>query len=79
MKRIVFTKHAEEMLSVRKINKALVASCLTQPTRVTDVRESKYAYLKDFGANNLKVIVSDEKDAFVVITLYWVAKHQVKQ
>lgn len=79
MKRIVFTKHAEEMLSMRSINKEMVVSCLTQPTQVVHARENKRAYLKDFGTNYLKAIVAEEKDAFVVITLYWFAKHRMKQ
>ena len=78
MKRIVFTKHAEEMLSVRGINKDMVTSCLMHPTKIVDAKDGKRVYLKDFGVNYLKVIVSDEKDAFVVITLYWFAKHRVK-
>ena len=48
------------------------------PTKIVDVKDGKRVYLKDFGVNYLKVIVSNEKDAFVVITLYWFAKHRVK-
>lgn len=79
MKRIVFTKHAEEMLEVRHVDRDKVKSVLTQPSRSIKVREGKVAYFKNFGINDLKVIVSDEKDAFVVITLYWVVKHLMKQ
>ncbi len=79
MKRIVFTKHAEEMLSVRGIHKDMITSCLMHPTKIADAKDGKRAYLRDLGVNYLKVIVSDEKDAFVVITLYWVAKQRVNR
>lgn len=78
MKRIVFTKHAEEMLSVRGIHKDMISSCLIHPTKIVDAKDGKRAYLKDLGVNYLKVIISDERDASVVVTLYWLAKHRVK-
>lgn len=78
MKRIVFTRHAEEMLAVRGITKPMVSSCLMQPTRRVAARNDKQAYLIDFGTRYLKVIVADEKHSFVVVTLYWVAKYRVK-
>ncbi len=79
MKRIVFTKHAEEMLTARSINREMVMSCLTQPTQVVHARENKRAYLKDFDNNYLKAIVAEEKDAFIVVTAYWFAKNRIKQ
>lgn len=79
MKRIVYTKHAEEMLSVRNINKKMVESCLLQPTRVVQARENTRAYLKVFGVNNLKVIAAEEQSAIVVVTVYWFAKNRIKQ
>lgn len=79
MKRIVFTKHAEEVLEVRHIDRKIVTSALMQPDRTSKAREGACAYLKDFGVNSMKVIVSEEKNALVVITCYWVAKHRTKQ
>ena len=79
MKRIVFTKHAEEMLSVRHIDRSKVKSALTQPSRRIKAKEGKVAYFKDFGVNYLKVVVSEENDALVVVTLYWVAKHRINR
>lgn len=79
MKQIVFTKHAEEMLLVRRINKIMVVSCLTQPTRVVQAKKDTSAYLKEFDAQCLKVIAAEEKDALVVITVYWIAKSRAKQ
>ena len=79
MKRIVFTKHAEEMLAVRGIDKKLVESCLLQPFKIVPARENNRAYLKDFNTNSLKVIVAEEQEALVVITVYWFAKNRAKQ
>lgn len=67
------------MLGVRGITKQMVASCLLQPTMRTEAKKDKHAFLKDFGPKYLKVIVADEKDNMVVVTLYWVAKRRVKQ
>lgn len=79
MKRIVYTKHAEEMLSVRNISKEMVESCLLQPTRVMQARENTRAYLKAFGVNNLKVIATEEQGTVIVVTVYWFAKNRIKQ
>ncbi len=79
MKRIVFTKHAEEMLVVRHVDRDKIKLTLTQPSRRFKVREGKVAFLKDFGINYLKVIVSEEDGALVVVTLYWVAKRRINR
>ncbi|GEM_PF-3890201 len=53
MKRIIFTKHAEEMLAVRHVERDKVKLVLTQPGRSIKAREGKIAYLKNFGMNDL--------------------------
>lgn len=77
MKRIVFTKHAEEMLTVRNIPKNLVNSTLMHPDQSMPTREGKLVYIKHFDGTSLKVIVVKEKTAFIVITLYWIAKKRI--
>ena len=79
MKRIVYTKHAEEMLVRRNLKKVFVTSCLTKPDKKEHAKENKRAYLKDFGRNYLKVIVSEESNALVILTLYWIAKDHIKK
>jgi hypothetical protein len=76
---IVYTKHAAEMLIFRKIKKEFVEKCIQNFDDIKPVREGKNAYLKDFGKNYLKVIVSEEGENIVVITLYWIAKGRVKK
>lgn len=75
---IIYTKHAEEMLVFRGITKAKVKKCIKNPDKILTVKEGKKAYLRNFGKNYLKVIVFEERDYFVVITLYWLEKARVK-
>jgi hypothetical protein len=79
MKRIIYTKHAEEMLTARGIDRKMVESCLVRPSKIIPAREHTLAYLKVFNANSIKVIVADEKESLVVITVYWIAKDRVNQ
>lgn len=79
MKRIVYTKHAEEMILKRNLKKVFVASCITKPNRIEQAKENKRSYIKDFGRNYLKVIASEEDNALVILTLYWIAKDRIKQ
>ena len=76
---IIYTKHAREMLVFRKIGKDKVESCIKNPDDVSAAKEGKEAYLKNFGKNYLKIIVSKEGPSLVVITLHWLAKRRVKK
>ena len=76
---IVYTKHATDMLTLRNITKDLVEKCIKKPDEILSAREGKTIYLKDFGKNFLKLIVYEEGENMVVITLYWLAKKRVKQ
>lgn len=79
MKKILYTKHAEEMLAARGIDKKLVESCLVQPSKKLPAREGNHVYLKDFNTNTLKVIVAEERETLMVITVYWIAKDRMTQ
>lgn len=76
---IVFTKHAKEMLVFRKIKEGLVNECINNPDQILPTREYKKIYLKDFGKNYLKLIVLEEDEERVIITLYWFAKRRIKE
>lgn len=76
--KILYTKHAQESLSLRKITKRLVKQCIEKPDKVSAARENKEMFLKDFGKNYLKVIISQENNTYVVITVYWLAKKRIK-
>ncbi len=74
MKRIAFTRHANEMIVLRRLNKKLIEQCIRHPAEIIPAKENKYAYVKDLGKNYLKVIIADEKQALIVVTAYWFAK-----
>lgn len=76
---IIYTKHAEEMIGFRKIKKKQVEDCIKNPDKILSVKEGKKAYLKDFGKNFLKIIVSEEDYAVIIITCYWIAKKRTKE
>ena len=57
---IIYTKHAKEMLIFRKIKENFVEECINNPDEILPTREFKKIYLKDFGENYLKLIISEE-------------------
>lgn len=67
------------MLSFRKIKKEFVEKCLENPDDKLPAKEGKKTYLKNFGKNYLKVIVSEEGEDIIVMTQYWIAKNRVKK
>ena len=76
--KIVYTKHAKEMLTLRKINKKFVEKTLTNPDKVQAGKNRKLIYLKDFGKNYLKVVTTLEKRTMIVITCHWIARDRIK-
>ena len=77
--KILFTKHAEEMLKFRNIEKSLVNGCINKPNQISAAREGKKIYLKDFGINYLKTVIFMEENSIIVITAHWLAKKRVKE
>lgn len=76
---IKFTKHAKQKLYLRNINKKQVHECILKPDIILPARNGKKALLKDYGKNYLKIIILEENNAIVVITLYWLAKDRLKK
>jgi len=74
MKRIAFTRHADEMIALRRLNKKLIEQCIRHPGEIIPAKENKQAYIKDLGKNYLKVIIAEETQELIVVTTYWVAK-----
>ena len=73
---IIYTKHAEEMLIFRKLKKVFLEKCVENPDEILPAREGKKTYLKNFGKNYLKLIVSEEGNDIIIVTLYWLAKRR---
>jgi len=76
---IIYTKHAKEMLLHRSIEQALVDECAESPDEVILGDNNRLIYLKDFGKNFLKLVVSEEGKDKVIITAHWLAKKRVKK
>lgn len=79
MNRIVFTKHAITVMQLRGLDEAILAKAIRKPDMILPTHNGKHVYLKDMGKNCLKIIISEERDALVVITAYWIAKERVKR
>ena len=74
-----FSRHVEEEIERRKIPKDLIESVLQNPQQIVEEYESKKAYQAkiDFGGGKiylLRVIVADEIDPAVVVTVYRTSK-----
>lgn len=76
---IKYTKHAEEMLILRGIKKELANETVDKPDEILSAKEGKKTYLKDLGKNYLMLVVSEEMDDKVVVTLHWLAKKRIKK
>lgn len=70
---IKYTKHAKEMLVLRRIKQEMVDETVNNPDETSPSREGKKIYLKDFGKNYLMLVVSEEMDDKIIITLHWLA------
>ena len=55
--------------------------CKKSRQNITGKRRQKgiKVYLKDFGKNYLKLIISEEGEQLVIVTLYWLAKKQAEK
>lgn len=77
--KIVYTKHAKEMLPFRKITKNQVESTINNPDNKSKGKNDKDVLYKDFGQIFLKVVISKEKGTIFVITEHWIEKKRVKK
>lgn len=76
---IIYTKHAKEMLLHRGIKQELSDECVNNPDKILSGNNNKKIYLKDFEKNFLKVVVSEERENKIIITLHWLAKKRVRK
>ena len=67
------------MLVKRKVKREQAEECIRNPDKIVPEKEGAKAYLKDFGKDYLRLIVSEMKNNFVIITLHWVAKTRIKE
>lgn len=76
---IIYTKHAKEMLALRGIKLELADQCANDPDQILTTVEGYKIYLKDFGINYLKLVVSEERENKIIITVHWLDKRRVKK
>lgn len=76
---VIYTKHATEMLALRNLKKDLADECAKNPDKILPAKEGKKIYLKNFGSNYLKLIIAEEGEQLVVVTLYWLAKKRARK
>lgn len=75
---IIYTKHAKEMLIHRRIKKEFADECAADPDQIFPAEDEKKIYLKDFGVNFLKLVVSEEGIDKIIITVHWLAKRRLR-
>jgi len=68
---IIYTKHAEEKLKEREIDKGLVESTLEKPDRTLDSKFGRKIAQKLIGKKLLRIIYKEEDNIYVVITVYY--------
>lgn len=79
MIKIIYTKHAQEVLVQRGISKSLVDKTVRKPDFKLSGKEEKKIYLKDWGKNYLKVILATEEKELIIITFYWIDKNRFRK
>lgn len=76
---IKYTKHAEEMLVLRKIKKKMADETANNPDKTLPAERGLKTYLKDFGKNYLMLVVAEEEADKIIVTLHWLDKKRVKK
>lgn len=71
--RMVFTKHALEVLDKRNISNKLVEHSINLPDFRIAVEGGRFILLKKFGGKFLKIVVANKQDEIVIITGHWLA------
>lgn len=74
-----YTKHAKEMLVLRRIDKKLADQTADSPDKISQAKEGLKIYLKDFGKNYLMLVISEEIGDKIVVTLHWLVKRRAEK
>jgi hypothetical protein len=75
---IIFSGHANLKIRQRKLSRQRILATVVHP----DFRNLGYSgreeLFKDFGKNYMKVVITQERGAIVVVTAHWVVKKPKK-
>jgi hypothetical protein len=78
MKKIIFTKHAEERLKMRKINEQIIKNALENPDEIVE-RDGIKINHKDIEDKTLRVVYREEANCYIVVTTYLTQKGRYKR
>ncbi len=67
------------MLIFRGIKQDMADETVNSPDEITLGKDDKKIYLKDFGKNYLMLVVAEEFNDKIVVTVHWLAKERVKK
>lgn len=76
---IKYTKHAKEMLALRGIDQKLSDSTVNNPDKIIPTRDGNKIYLKNLGKNYLMLVVAEEMDDRIVVTVHWLDKKRAEK
>lgn len=76
---VKYTKHAKEMLILRGVSKEMADETANNPDKTILSRDNTKIYLKDFGKNYLMLVIAEEMDDKIVVTLHWLDKKRAEK
>jgi len=71
MKEIIYSKHAEERIKKRGLNKDLIEKTLELPDKVMNGKDGTLIAHKEIGTHLLRIIYKGERKYYLVITAYY--------
>lgn len=77
--KIIYTTHAEKMLILRNVDRKQVEKCIETPDKILSAKGEAKIYLKKFGKDYLKLVIAEQKNDFIIVTLHWLAKKRIKE
>ena len=69
--KIVFSEHAQERNSVRKIPQKYIIETVKSPEQIIPSFKARQLRRKTFDDKILEVVVVTEEQALIIITQYW--------
>lgn len=69
--KIIFTKHTEEQIKIRRISKQEVIDALGYPDKISK-KHAKLFYQKNIGRGIIEVCCQKmQENELIIITVYW--------
>ena len=70
-KSIVYTIHALERMSVRKVSKEMVQKAISEPEQIRTGYKGRSLAYKSYGDERIKVVYTEMTERFIVISVMW--------